>query len=108
MSHDEFSDIYEGMDFVLTANVEKPGRDLKILGKESAVVPHFDFRNSFYNEMQDSNFKLVFNRTEVPCHKSVIAAASPVFEAMQPVLLSSTFILERLRLRYLHSMLQHS
>ena len=67
---------------VLTANVEMSGRHLKILGKVSAVVPHVDFGKSFYNNMQDTNFKLVFNGTEVPCHKSVLAAASPVFEAM--------------------------
>ena len=32
--------------------------------------------------MQRSDFTLVFNRAEVPCHKTVLAAASPVFEAM--------------------------
>ena len=59
------------------------GEDLKILGNEDEVVPKkFDFRESLYSKMMDPNFKLVFQGVEVPCHKHVLAAASPVFEAM--------------------------
>ena len=70
-------------DFVLTVNVEILGEDLKIMGNEDEVFPKkFDFRESLYSKMMDPNFKLVFQGVEVPCHKNVLAAASPVFEAM--------------------------
>ena len=70
-------------DFVLTVNVEILGEDLKIMENEDEVVPKkFDFRESLYSKMMDPNFKLVLQGVEVPCHKQVLAAASPVFEAM--------------------------
>ena len=81
LSHAKFTDA--DADFVLTANVEILGKDLRIMGNEDVVVPKkFDFRESLYSKMVDPNFKLVFQGVEVPCHKHVLAAASPVFEAM--------------------------
>ena len=81
LSHAKFTDA--DADFVLTANVEILGKDLKIMGYEDVVVPNkLDFRQSLYSKMVDPNFKLVFQGVEVPCHKHVLAAASPVFEAM--------------------------
>ena len=83
LSHAECNEFYKEKDFVLTAHVEIPGEDLKIMGNEDAVVPKkFDFRESLFSKMTDSNFKLVFQGTEVACHKHILAAASPVFEAM--------------------------
>ena len=63
--------------------MEIPGKDLKIMGNEDAVVPkkHCVCKNLF-EEMMDPNFSLVFQGAEVPCHKHVLAAASPVFKAM--------------------------
>ena len=67
----------------MTANVEIPGEDLKIRGNEdAAVLKKFDYRENFYSQMMDTNFSLVFQGVEVPCHKHVLAAATPVFEAM--------------------------
>ena len=83
LSHAEATLSFKEKDFVVTANVEIPGKDLKILGNEDAVVlKKFDFRETFYSQMMDTNFSLVFQGVEVPCHKNVLAAASPVFEAM--------------------------
>ena len=70
-------------DFVLTVNVEIPGEDLKIMGNEDAVVrKKYCVGKNLYEKMQNSDFTIVFNGVEVACHKNVIAAASPVFEAM--------------------------
>ena len=35
-----------------------------------------------YNKMQDPDFTLMCSHEEVPCHKVILAGASPVFEAM--------------------------
>ena len=67
----------------LTANVEIPGEDLKIMGKDGAVVrKEYCVGKNLYEKMQKSDFTIVFNGVEVACHKNVLAAASPVFEAM--------------------------
>ena len=66
-------------------NVEIPGEDLKIAGNEDAVVPQkycVELCKNLYDNMMGPNFTLVFQGAEVPCHKQVLAAASPVFEAM--------------------------
>ena len=67
----------------MTANVEIPGEDLKIMGKDGAVVrKEYCVGKNLYEKMQKSDFTIVFNGVEVACHKNVLAAASPVFEAM--------------------------
>ena len=67
----------------MTANVEIPGKDLKLFGNDTvAAFKKFGVWENVYQKMQDANFTLVFNGSEVPCHKHVLAAASPVFEAM--------------------------
>ena len=83
LSHAECTEAYKDKDFVLTANVEIPGEDLKIMGNEDAVVrKKYCLCKNLYEKMQNSDFTFVFNGVEVPCHKIVLAAASPVFEAM--------------------------
>ena len=85
LSHADCTNAYKDKDFIVSANVEFPaGEDLKIMGHEfsSEVPTKFDFRESLYRKMQDTNFKLVFSGSEVPCHKHILAASSPVFEAM--------------------------
>ena len=81
LSHADATKIYKEKDFVVTANVEIPGEHLKIIG-EVVVAKKFSMNKNLYEKMQRSDFTLVFNRAEVPCHKIVLAAASPVFEAM--------------------------
>ena len=83
LSHAQCEDVYKEKDFIVTANVEIPSEDLKIMGNEDAAVPKkICLGKSLYDQMLDANFSLVFNGAEVPCHKQVLAAASPVFEAM--------------------------
>ena len=73
-----------GKDFVVRVTVQKSDDELQIIGTESAdaVPKKFGVWKKVYGQMKDANFTLVFNGVEVPCHKHVLAAASPVFEAM--------------------------
>ena len=85
LSHAKCADVYKDKDFVLTAFVEIPGKNMKIWGSESANISEkycMKYCKKLYEKMQDTNFSLVFTGTEVFCHKQVLAAASPVFEAM--------------------------
>ena len=68
--HAQCKDAFKERDFVLTANVEIPGEELKIMGNEDAVVPkkHCVCKNLF-DQMMDPNFSLVFQGAEVPCHQ---------------------------------------
>ena len=80
--HDK-TDVYKDKDFLVTASVEAPGGDLKILEEESSdASKKLCVCKSLYEKMEDTNFSLVFNSAEVPCHKQVLSAVSPVFEAM--------------------------
>ena len=85
LSHAECTDAFKEKDFVVTVKVEIRGGDLKIMGNQSAVVPK-EYRaalcKNLYEMEMDTNFTLVFQGAEVPCHKHVLAAASPVFKAM--------------------------
>ena len=83
LSHAQCKDAYQDKDkdFVVTVNVQISGEFLKITGTQ-AVPKHFDVRKSLHNQMKGANFTLIFKGEEVPCHKQVLAAASPVFEAM--------------------------
>ena len=83
LSHVKCADAYKDKDFILTAFVEIPGKNMKIWGSESADISEkYCIGKKLYEKMQDTNFSLVFTGTEVFCHKQVLAAASPVFEAM--------------------------
>ena len=83
LSHVKCADAYKDKDFVLTAFVEIPGKNMRIWGSESANISEkYCIGKKLYEKMQDTNFSLVFTGSEVFCHKQVLAAASPVFEAM--------------------------
>ena len=69
--------------FVLTVKVYFPGKDIKIMGKEdTAELRKYSLGRKLYEKMVDTDFTLIFRGAPVPCHKLVLAAASPVFKAM--------------------------
>ena len=83
LSHAQCMEAYRDKDFVLTATVEIPGEDLKIVGNKSIEVPDKScVCKNLYTKMENTNFNLIFEGVEVPCHKQVLAAASSVFGAM--------------------------
>ena len=56
-----------------------------MLHQSAASAPKkrkFDVWEKVHNKMARTDFILVFEGQEVPCHKHVLAAASPVLEAM--------------------------
>ena len=62
-----------------------PGEPVKIAGERFATDPKrqkCSVLERVFDRMEHTDFTLVFNREEVPCHKHILAAASPVFEAM--------------------------
>ena len=84
LSHATCANVYKDIDFCLTATIEIAGQDLKVLGKEFAIAapPEHDYRELLFKQMRDTNFKLIFRGTQMCCHKHILAATSPVFEAM--------------------------
>ena len=83
LSHAQCEDAFKEKDFLVTVNVEILGEKLKIMGNDNAVAPKkICVCRKVYEEMMDPNFTLVFNGSEVACHKHILAATSPVFEAM--------------------------
>ena len=85
VTHAKCAELYKVKDFSVTAKVEIPGEPVKIVGIESAVVPKkrkLNVLEKVYNSMEESDFALVFDGEEFPCHKIVLAAASPVLKAM--------------------------
>jgi len=81
LTHAECIQEYSEKDFVVTATVEIHGESLKILGG-GGETPKFNVWENVYKQMQQSDFKFVFDGEEVPCHKHILAAASPVLQAM--------------------------
>ena len=87
-SHASAKEFFKDRDFVLTADVEIASEDVKILGTRDAPEDSRrlsyceDLCENLFEKMQGSDFTIVFNGVNVPCHKLVLAAASPVFEAM--------------------------
>lgn len=84
-THAICSEAYQEKDFVVTAKVKAPGENLKIIGSQSDAAfkrPKFNLLENVITKMQGTNFTLVFGGEEVPCHKHILAAASPVLEAM--------------------------
>ena len=85
LSHAACAEAYKDKDFVVTAKVEMPGKVARIVGGQSGAdpkKPRFNVLESVYEKMEDTNFTLIFEGKEVPCHKHILAAASPVLEAM--------------------------
>ena len=85
LTHAECTQEYSEKDFVVTATVEVPGESLKIPGGNSAGgagTTKFNVWERVYENMQHTDFKLIFAGEEVPCHKHILAAASPVLQAM--------------------------
>ena len=85
LSHAMCKDVFKENDFVLTANVEIPGEGMKIAGKECKALPEkycVGLCKNLWERRDTGDFVLIFSGLEVPCHKHVLSAASPVFAAM--------------------------
>ena len=85
MSHAQCAEVYKDKDFVVSGYVEEIlDMDLEILGKKSSEVPRKKLCvwENVYTNMERTDFTLVFDGHEVPCHKHILAAASPVLKAM--------------------------
>ena len=85
LKHADCAEAYKNKDFVVTAKLEIPGDLVKVVGGQSDPAPKRQKLNvleNVYNKMSRPDFTLVFEGEEIPCHKNVLAAASPVFEAM--------------------------
>ena len=87
-SHARAKEFFKDREFVLTADVEIASEGVKIFGARDApgdsrkLSYYEDLCENLFEKMQGSDFTIVFNGANVPCHKHVLAAASPVFEAM--------------------------
>ena len=83
-SHDQCLEEYQGKDFVVTAEVSSPGLEWKVLETKSpaACLKEFSVWEKVFTNMERSDFTLVFDGKEVPCHKLILAAASPVLRAL--------------------------
>ena len=83
-SHDKCGDVYQDKDFVVTVDVEiSDDTDLEIIGRKTPEVPKkFNVWENVYTNMERTDFTFVFNGEDVPCHKHILAAASPVLRAM--------------------------
>ena len=83
LGHAECS-VYTEKDFVMEAKVEVAGKGVKsILENKTPSLPKkYCVCKNLYEKMERSDFNLIFKGVEVPCHKHVLSAASPVFAAM--------------------------
>ena len=83
LSHAQCTEAYKDKDFVVTVTVEIPGQNTKITGSNSEVsAKKFGVWEKVYTKMERTDFTLVFEGVGVACHKHILSAASPVFEAM--------------------------
>ena len=87
LTHAQCADAYKDRDFVVTAKLETDGEVVKIVGNRDSAASapkkrNFNVWENVNNKMDSSDFTLVFGGEEVPCHKHILAAASPVIEAM--------------------------
>ena len=82
LTHAECVDAFKDKDFAVTAKVESPGEVEKIASLALAPRKGFDVWENVFSRMQRTDFTLVFAGVDVPCHKHILAAASPVFEVM--------------------------
>ena len=84
MTHTECDEkIPSGKDIMLVAKLELSGKmkrfDVRERGRENRRPSTLE---KVYNKMQDTDFMLMCTNEPVPCHKVILAGASPVFEAM--------------------------
>ena len=85
LTHAQCAEAYKDKDFVVTAIVEIPGEPVKIVGSESTPTlkkKKFNVMERVFMNMERCDFALVFDGEEVPCHKIILASASPYFKAM--------------------------
>ena len=84
LSHAECSVHYTEREFVMEAKVEVAGKGVKsILENKTPSLPKkYCVCKNLYEKMERSDFNLIFKGVEVPCHKHVLSAASPVLAAM--------------------------
>ena len=83
MSHVQCANVYQDKDFVVTADVHIPYVDLEVLGKKPSDDPkEFSVWEKVYTNMERADFTFVVDGVEIPCHKHILAAASPVLRAM--------------------------
>ena len=83
LSHDQCVNGFQDKDFVLTIQVESPGSDWEVLEQKPSEDPaEFNVWDNVFTTMERTDFTLVFDGHEIPCHKIVLAASSPVFRAM--------------------------
>ena len=68
----------------MTVDVEiSDEMDLEIIGRKTPEVPKkLNVWENVYTNMERTDFTFVFNGEDVPCHKHILAAASPVLRAM--------------------------
>ena len=81
-THDDCETAFQDKDFVVTAKLEVPGGIVKIAGNDSAASKkkNPNLLETVYNKMAYTDFTLVFEGEEIPCHKHILAAASPLLE----------------------------
>ena len=83
LSHAQCTAAYKDKDFVLKVTVEIPSDTMEITGSVFTAGPKkFGVWEKVYNKMERTDFTLIFEGVEVPCHKHILSAASSVFEAM--------------------------
>ena len=83
LTHDQCVNEYQDKDFVLTVQVESPGSDWEVLEQKPSEDPaEFNVWDNVFTNMERTDFTLVFDGHEIPCHKIVLAASSPVLSAM--------------------------
>ena len=86
LTHNNCEAAFKDKDFVVTAKLVVPGGIVKIAGHDSAAAAakkqNPNLLETVYNKMAYTDFTLVFEGEEVPCHKNILAAASPLLEAM--------------------------
>ena len=104
LTHYQCKEAFKDKDFVVTAKVEIAGENVMIIGKQkSGPAPKkrkFNVLENVYKNMKRTDYVLAFDGEEVryraqknncshflilsqvPCHKLILAAASPVLGAM--------------------------
>ena len=82
-THAKCAEAYSDKDFVVTAKVETLGENVMLTHSTAATKKRkLNVLENAYNKMQLADFVFVFDGVDVPCHKHILAAASPVLEAM--------------------------
>ena len=104
LTHAQCEEAYEDKDLVVTAKVEFPGENVMLIGKQqsgpASKKQKFNVWENVYKNMERTDYVLAFDGEEVryraqknncshflilsqvPCHKLILAAASPALAAM--------------------------